>query len=102
MAPLGPIWTKFLKASPKFGSQIASFGSHRVYMIIILIPFKKQNYLIIKLYKQVKNMSILFHRHDKTQREKRAISRQNFNEYIGSPHLAPTQFCYLPRSHREI
>ena len=24
------------------------------------------------------------------------ISRQNFNEYIGTLHLAPTQFCHLP------
>ena len=36
----------------------------------------------------------------KSQREGRNISRRKFNENIGTPHLAPTQFCLLPGSHR--
>ena len=34
----------------------------------------------------------------KNQKEGRAISIQNLNEYIGTNHLESTQFCHLPGS----
>ena len=42
---------------------------------------------------------IAYHWLINSQREGRAISRQNLNEYIRTLNLASTQFCYLPTSH---
>ena len=46
--------------------------------------------------------SCLMCRTQYTERGGRALARrQNLNEYIGTLHLAPTQFCYLPVLHRK-
>ena len=38
----------------------------------------------------------------KWNQERRIISRHNLNEYLGTLHLAPTQFCHLPGFYRKI
>ena len=53
----------------------------------------------VKRYLLYSIVSLILRQLSESQREVTCISRQNSNEYIGTLHLAPTQFCLLPGSH---
>ena len=60
-----------------------------------------QVFISKKLCQLQKEFGVSQRNHDLYHIEEGNISRRNLNEYIGTLHLAPTQFCLNPDSHRK-